>query len=132
MRLPDAIPEKLRQRAASGFSGQIPVRFEGAPGTPFEGDGRWRGVKDFEHATLCRVFNLDPCSFWFDLPSSVRGIGANQTGHRGGASARRISGFVMQAGFDVPVAKLSICIEGEKFRDDDPASARDFYDLSHA
>lgn len=128
--LPDAIPQHLRR--ASGFSGQTPVRFEGAPGTPFEGDGRWRGVKDFEHATLCRVFNLDPCSFWFDLPSSVRGVGANTVGHGGGASARRISGFVMQAGWDRPVAKLSICIGSERFKDVDPADQRDFYDLGHA
>lgn len=126
------VPAEIRRRARQGFAGQIPVRFEGAPGGPFQGDGRWRGVRNFEHAHLCRVFNLDPASFWFDLPSSVRGIGANQTGHGGGASARRISGFVMQAGRDEPVAKLSICIEGERFKDVDPMSSSDFFDLGHA
>lgn len=128
--LPTYIPEKLRYAAKS--TGQVPLRFEGAPGTPFEGDGRWRSTPDFEHATLCRVFNLDPIRFWFDLPSSVRGIGANQTGHGGGASARRINGFVHMAGWDRPVAKISVCLEDEKFKDVDPMNERDFYDLSHA
>ena len=124
------LPPSMRYAERGGR--QIPVRFEGAPGTRFAGDSRWRGVQNFEHAHLCQVFGLDPCSFFFDLPSSVRGIGANQTGHGGGASARRINGFVMQAGCDTPVAKLSICLDGERFKDVDPSNARDFYDLSHA
>lgn len=117
---------------SKSFSGQIPVRFEGAPGSPFEGDGRWRGVRDFEHATLCRTFNLDPNRFYFDLPSSVRGIGANATGYGGGRSARRISGFVMQSGRAEPVAKLSICIDGERFKDVDPSNRQDFFNLECA
>lgn len=89
-------------------------------------------MRNFEHAHLCQVFGLDPCTYYFDLPSSVRGIGANVTGYGGGASARRISGFVMESGRDEPVAKLSIAIDGERFKDVDPSNARDFYDLGHA
>lgn len=58
------------------FNG-YPVRFEGAPGGPLEGDGKWRGVKDFEHATLCRAFGLDPVRFYFTsrAPYTVRVLG---------------------------------------------------------
>lgn len=115
------------------FSGQIPVRFEGAPGGPLEGDGKWRGVKDFDHGTLCRVFGLDPIRFYFDLPSTVRGIGPNMVGRGSMPSGRRrINGFVMMAGRDEPVGKLSICFETERFRDDDPTNRRDFFDLNHS
>ena len=118
--------------AIARATGTIPVRFEGAPGGPFRGDGRWRGVPNFEHATLCRIFQLDPCRFYFDLPSSVRGVGANRVGAGSCRSARRINGFVFMAGSDVPVAKLSVCLEDERFRDDDPTNARDFFDLDHS
>lgn len=119
-------------RPATGFLGMYPVCFEGAPGGPFAGDTRWRGVKDFEHSTLCRVFNLDPNRFSFDLPSSVRGIGAMQQGYGGGASARRVSGFVFYGHprDGVVVAKLTVCREGERFDDVDPDAQRDFEDLS--
>ena len=107
-RMPDHVP-----RTSTGFSGQIPVRFEGAPGGPMEGQSKWRGVREFDHGHLCRVFNLDPVRFHFDLPSCVRGIGANMSGIAGAARAgrRRISGFVFMAGCSDPVAKLTICFE---------------------
>lgn len=124
------VPPHVAQRAKT--AGLVPVRFEGHPNGPFAGDGRWRGVKDFEHATLCRVFQLDPARFWFDLPSSVRGVGSNQVGWGGGRSARRISGFVFMGGKPEPVAKLTICFEAERFADYDPTSARDFENLEHA
>ncbi len=122
----------LPPRTAS-FSGQIPVRFEGAPGSPLEGKGLWRGVRDFEHGTLCRTFGLDPHRFFFDLPSTVRGIGPNQVGRgRIPTGRRRINGYVMMTGRNEPVGKLSICFDAERFRDDDPGDRRDFFDLSHS
>lgn len=90
----------------------------------FDGQGMWRFVKDFEHATLCRAFGLDQASFYFDLPSSCRGVGSNSTGNRG---RRRIDGFVMRHG--EPVGKLQVAFEGERFRDDDPTNKSDFYRL---
>lgn len=119
-------------QAARGFIDCVPVCFEGAPDGPFTGEAKWRGVKDFEHATLCRAFNLDPARFSFSLPSSVRGIGANQQGHSGGASARYQSGFVFigEPEKSPPVAKLTICREGDRFSDVDPTSRQDWENLS--
>lgn len=117
---------------ASGFVGQTPVRFSGAPDGPFRGDEKWSGVPNFEHATLCRAFGLDQARFSFDLPSSVRGIGANQRGHGSASHARYQSGFVFigPPGKSKPVAKLTICIGGELPSDTNPMSQRDFEDLS--
>ncbi len=94
-------------------------------------DGRamWRGVKDFEHATLCRAFGLDQTAFYFDLPSSVRGVGSNMSGAGGNRGNRVINGFVMRAGQSEPFGKLSICWESEKFRDYDPTDKREFFKL---
>jgi hypothetical protein len=118
---------------SSGFSGQVPVRFEGAPGGPFDGDGRWRGVRDFEHGTLCRTFGLDPHRFYFDLPSTVRGIGPNTRGAAMMAGGRRrIAGFVFMSGRDEPVAKLTICFDAERFSDGDPSDRRDFFNLERS
>lgn len=126
------LPEHCAPRTQS-FSGQIPVRFDGAPNSPFEGDAKWRGVRDFEHATLCRTFALDPNRFYFDLPSTVRGIGANARGAANIPSGRRLlNGFVFMAGRNDPVAKLTICFDGETFRDVDPLDVRDFQDLSRS
>lgn len=115
-------------RFSSSFSGQVPVRLDGAPRGILSGMGEWRGVRDFEHATLCRAFNLDPARFWFDLPSSVRGIGSNSTGSRG---SRVINGFVMCGREPTPVGKLTI-LQNDRtgLRDDDPMNERDFFDLS--
>lgn len=115
------------------FSGQIPVRFEGAPGGPFAGEGKWRGVRSFEHGDVCRAFGLDPIRFYFDLPSTVRGIGPNTRGAAALPGGRRLlNGFVMMVGRDVPVAKLTVCFEAERFKDVDPRSEREFFDLSHS
>jgi hypothetical protein len=119
---------------SQSFSGQVPVRFEGAPGGPLQGEGKWRGVRDFEHATLCRAFGLDPVRFYFDLPSSVRGVGSLSSGYGGGqrSGRRLINGYVMMSGRSDPVGKLTVCWEAERMRDGDPMSARDFQDLSRS
>lgn len=120
-------------RFASGFSGRTPVRLEGAPNCILAGVGQWRGVRDFEHSTLCRAFQLDPNRFYFDLPSTVRGVGRNSTGYGGNGNRNRlVNGYVMLHGRDEPVGKLTICFESERFRDDDPSDMRDFLDLGHS
>lgn len=119
-------------RGHSSFSGQIPVRFDGAPGGPFAGYGMWRGVTNFEHSTLCRTFALDPCRFYFDMPSSVRGVGSMQSGFGGNRGNRLINGYVMMSGRSEPVGKLTIVTDSDKFKDVDPNSSQDFLDLSHS
>lgn len=112
---------------SSTFAGKIPVRFDGAPNGPFHGEGKWRGVTDFEHATLCRAFGLSQTGFYFDLPSTVRGIGSNSGAHSG--TRRLQNGYVMMAGSDKPVGKLTIVTDADRFRDVDPMNERDFLDL---
>lgn len=93
----------------------------------------WRGVRDFEHGTLCATFNLDPCRFYFDMPSSVRGVGSYQSGSGGSARGNRvINGYVMMGGRSEPVGKLTIVTDGDRFKDVDPTDRRDFFDLSHS
>lgn len=120
----------MRPPRSQSFSGQTPVRLDGAPYGPLAGEGRWRGVRSFEHAELCRAFGLDQASYWFDLPSTVRGIGSASGAHS--SSRGVINGYVMLGGFDKPVAKLTICRDAEKFKDVDPMNERDFLDLSHS
>lgn len=103
---------------------QVPVRYEAIDGTAM-----WRGVKDFEHATLCRAFGLDQTAFYFDLPSSVRMVGSNLSGFGGNRRNRIINGYVMRAGFNEPWGKITICWESEKFRDVDPQDKTEFYKL---
>jgi len=100
---------------------RYPVRFES-----LQGEAKWRSVPNFEHATLCRAFGLDQASFYFDLPSSVRGTGSNSTGNRG---SRVINGYVMRAGQVEPFGKLTIIRDSEKFRDYDPVDKREFFKL---
>lgn len=120
------------RNTSSSFSGTIPLIFEGAPDGPFAGDVKHRGVRDCEHSTLCRAFGLDQTRFYFDLCSTMRGIGPNT---RGAASLRQgqreVSGFVFMAGRDAPVAKLTVTREGKRFRDEDPTSVRDFQERSY-
>ena len=104
---------------------QIPVKLELLDGT-----AKWRGVKDFEHATLCRAFELDQASFYFDLPSSVRGTGSNISGAGGNRNNRIINGYVMRAGQTEPFGKLTIIREWDKIRDDDPTDKKDFFNFS--
>lgn len=122
----------MRPPTTQAFSGQTPVRFEGHPEGPFEGVGKLRGVKDFEHATLCRTFELDQCNFWFDLPSSCRGTGSNSVGSGSAGRGRRtIEGFVFMAGRDRPVASLYVLTDGDQLVDRDPLNVRDYEALSY-
>ena len=124
---PDLLPP------SSAFNGGHPVRLDGRTDMgPLAGQGVWRGVKDFEHGALCRVFGLDPNRFYFDLPSSVRGTGSNMSGAGGsGRGNRIINGYVMCAGYSEPVGKLTILKDARTgLRDDDPVDARSFLDLS--
>lgn len=104
---------------------QYPVRLELIDGT-----AKWRGVKDFDHASLCRAFGLDQATFYFDLPSSIRGTGSSLSGYGGNRGNRVINGYVMRAGLDKPWGKLTIIKEGDQIRDDDPNDMKDFYNLS--
>lgn len=117
------------QRFASGFVGQVPVRWDGAPDGPFGGDTKWRSVRNFEHETLCRVFQLDPVRFRFDLPSTIHGVGSSR-GERG--SGGLVNGFVFMAGRDDPVAKITVVREGDRFWDKDPTSRADWENLSRS
>lgn len=101
---------------------QIPVRFE-----TVHGEGKWRGVLNFEHGTLCRAFGLDPVRFYFDLPSSARGVGSLSSGNRRNLT---INGYVMMHGMTEPYGKLTVCWESERFKDVDPEDKREFYKLS--
>jgi hypothetical protein len=74
---------------------------------------KWRSVASFEHAELCRAFNLDQASFDFDLPRSAYAFDRDKS---------RVSGYVMRCG--EPVGMIHVAIEGEKFRDTDPQFSR--------
>jgi hypothetical protein len=101
---------------------QIPVRLETK-----DGQTKWRGIKDFEHTTLCNAFSLDPIRFYFDLPSSCRGTGSLSTGNRGN---RVINGYVFMHGQYEPFGKVTVCNTGERFRDVDPSDMQEFLKLS--
>jgi hypothetical protein len=90
----------------------------------------FRGVKDFEHATLSRAFGLDPATFWFDVASTARGIGSNTGSHSGRRGT--IDGFVFWGEYGRPVAKLRVIWPGEKLWDSDPGSRADFERLDHS
>ncbi len=89
----------------------------------------WRGVPNFRHETLTRAFNLDPASFYFDLPSSIQEGGSSRTG----AGSKRpgvINGYVMRGNLTEPWGKLTVVSESDRIRDDDPQDKRDFFNLS--
>lgn len=104
---------------------QIPVRCDILQG----GYARtlFRGIKDFEHGTLCAAFGLDPIRFYFDLPSSVRGIGSLSSGNRRNLT---ISGYVFMHGQDRPFAKLTVLTEGSKIRDFNPTDRNEWEKLT--
>lgn len=110
--------------------GYIPLRFEGAPGSPYEGQGLWRAVPNIEHGTLCRAFGLDQCSTWFDVPEAFRIEGAQRS--RSTGTRRHVSGFVMSGQRAEPIGKITIAWETERFADRDPNDKRDFFDLGHS
>jgi hypothetical protein len=120
------VPQGLR--TTQGFSGQIPMQFEGLNGPPFEGTSFFVSVRDFEHATLCRAFRLDPNRFYFDVPSTMRGVGSSSGAH---SHVRRDQhGFVFMSGRNDPVARIRIVHESDRFNDTDPLSDKDMQDLA--
>ena len=120
----------LPQRTTS-FSGQTPVALQGHPTKgPLIGQRMYRGISDWEHATLCRAFGLDANRFYFDLPSTVRGVGSSSGAHSG--SRRVVNGYVMCAGFDAPVATITV-LQNERTGirgNDEVLSESDFQNLS--
>lgn len=93
-----------------------------------DGSVKWRNVPDLEHGTLCRSFGFDPCSTWFDLPSSARGIGSASGDQARGP--RHVAGYVHQGPRDAPpIGTITLVREDEKIRDTDPMNARDFFNL---
>lgn len=102
----------------------IPVRAEMRDGMT-----KMRAVARLEHAELCRAFGLDPVRFYFDLPSSCRGVGSNMTGAGGNRNGRKIDGYIMMAGDSEPFAKLTVSSPSDRFRDVDPMDRRELFRL---
>jgi hypothetical protein len=90
-------------------------------------DGRslWRPLIDLEHATLCKQASLDPCSVYFDLPASARGIGSASSGYGGNRGTRKIEGMIMRGADRQPIGKITFATEGERFKDGDPRDPRE-------
>lgn len=87
----------------------------------------FHGVTNFEHGTLCRAFGLDPIRFYFDLPSSCRGVGSLSSGNRGNL---RINGFIFMHGRSEPYAKITELRQGDKLRDFDPSDRKEWEKLT--
>lgn len=119
------VPKGLR--ATQRNTNQVPMQFEGHNGGPFEGDAFFVSVPDFEHATLCRAFRLDQSRFWFDVPSTMRGIGSNRGDNN--ETRRHRHGFVMMG--DRPVASIRVVDENDRFVDRDPLDPRNDHDLAN-
>ena len=81
-------------------------------------DTKFRRVSSFEHAELCRAFQLDPCTYHFDLP---------RTAYRPDLDRSGVSGFVLAG--DRVVGTLHVALENERFRDVDPNDPRDRFSL---
>jgi hypothetical protein len=116
----------MAPRRSQSFSGQYPVWFEGLPNGPFAGEGRAVGVKDFEHATLSRAFGLAESAFWYELPSTCRGVGSSSGATR---LRGRIDGFVFMGNRPDPVARIRVMQSGDKLADHD-MSRRDLENLN--
>jgi hypothetical protein len=110
---------------ARGATGAIPLRFEGAPDGPFKGEFKMRAIKRLDHESLCRAFGVDVVRFRWDLPHSMHGVGVENQ-RTGGTKTTIQSGFLFMVGRSDPVGKVSVVREGERFRDWDPTSRRDF------
>jgi hypothetical protein len=82
------------------------------------------------HRTLCFVFNLDPATFWFDLPSTAYGVGSASADQARGR--RLVNGYVFRGPKgSSPVGTLTRVEEHEKIPDVNPHDRRDFFDLNH-
>lgn len=132
-RPPDHVKQRLVSRAYS--SRLVPLRMEkftpgGSNGVTFHGAPA-EIVRDCNHKLLCEVLGLDPEIYYFDMPSSFRGVGSMVSGAGGSSSNNRtISGYVIDARTREPYAKLSIVRESDVFRDSfDPSNSSDFWRL---
>jgi hypothetical protein len=80
-------------------SGHVPLEMVDPTGSR-----KHRAVLDCEHATLCRAFELDQASHFFDLPRSMANAVEFQAAFRSGLHrGREIFGYVFRAGRDKPV-----------------------------
>lgn len=123
------IPDHVRAHGTQRHTNQVPMQFEGLNGPPFEGTSFFVSVPDMEHATLCRAFRLDPNRFYFDVPSTMRGVGSSSGAHS--STRRHQHGFVFMAGRDEPVARIRVVDASDRYTDRDPLSDRDLQDLAH-
>lgn len=101
------------------MSGALLLRFEIMDGGV---SVKWRPFVSAEHGALCRQAGLDPVRHWFDVSESFKRIGAGSATFNG----RSVGGYIMRAGEERPVGKVTIAFESERFRDDDPRSRDDF------
>lgn len=94
-----------------------------------DGTVKFRRIPALEHGVMCRAFGLDPCSCWFDLPTTAYGVGsARGDGHRG---RRVMNGYVMRGPRgSQPIGTITEVREGERIPDNDPHDVRDALDLS--
>ncbi len=83
---------------------------------------KWRPFVSAEHGALCAAAGLDPVRHHFDVSESFRRVGAGSARIHG----RSIGGYIMRAGVDRPVGKVTLAYESERFRDDDPTNREDF------
>jgi len=124
------LPDHIRRRGSSASRNQVPLQFEGCNGYPFEGTSFFVSVPDVEHATLCRAFRLDQARFWFDAPSTFRGIGSS-SGSQGRGGKNHIHGFVFMSGRNDPVARFRVVDADDRYLDRDPLSDADLQDLAN-
>ena len=94
-----------------------------------DGTRMMRALRDLEHSTLCAAFSLDPCSTYFDLPSTFRGVGSSM-GIQNRNTRRDVSGFIFQGpkGSD-PIGRIRMTFEGDKFGNEHMEDSRDFENL---
>ena len=89
-----------------------------------DGTLMYRYVKDLEHKTLCKAFNITEFAI-FDLPSTARGIGSSSHGYNGnyGNSKRIIDGYILLN--NEPIGRLWIANANDTFRDLDVTDIHD-------
>lgn len=81
----------------------------------------YRMVDSLDHETLCKAFNLDPCSTAFDVPTTFFGTGSASIGYGGNYGSNRIiEGYIMQ--HNQPIGRIYKARIGDSFRDLDPTN----------
>lgn len=104
----------------------IPIRVWLADNTT-----QYRMVRDLEHSTLCKAFNLDPFVV-FDLPSTARGVGSSTQGYNtnfNNSKNRIIEGYILRNG--EPIGRMWIAQSGDQFRDLDVTNINEMMNLQH-